>query len=68
MIASDALSAEASRGAAARPILSPLAAQSAAGAIGRALPGGDVFTDDQAPVEWLIDASIVQEAAGGEAP
>jgi hypothetical protein len=29
------------------------------------LPGGDVYTDDHAPVEWLVDASIVQEAAGG---
>ena len=30
------------------------------------LRGGDVYTDDHAPVEWLVDASIVQEAAGGE--
>jgi hypothetical protein len=29
------------------------------------LTGGDVFTDDRAPVEWLIDASIVKYAAGG---
>ncbi len=29
-----------------------------------ALTGGDVFTDDRAPVEWLIDASIVSYAAG----
>ena len=28
------------------------------------LPGGEVFTDDRAPVEWLIDASIVRYAAG----
>jgi hypothetical protein len=26
--------------------------------------GGRVFTDDRAPVEWLIDASIVKYAAG----
>ena len=32
------------------------------------LRGGDVYTDDHAPVEWLVDASIVQEAAGGEDP
>jgi spermidine synthase len=29
------------------------------------LPGGDVYTDDRAPVEWLIDSSIVEYAAGG---
>jgi spermidine synthase len=29
------------------------------------LPGGEVFTDDRAPVEWLIDESIVRYAAGG---
>jgi hypothetical protein len=28
------------------------------------LRGGTVFTDDRAPVEWLIDASIVKYAAG----
>jgi hypothetical protein len=27
-------------------------------------PGGEVFTDDRAPVEWLIDTSIVRYAAG----
>ena len=30
------------------------------------LTGGDVFTDDRAPVEWLIDASIVKYAAGDD--
>jgi hypothetical protein len=30
------------------------------------LRGGRVYTDDVAPVEWLIDASIVQVAAEGE--
>ena len=30
---------------------------------GRALRGGDVYTDDKAPVEWLIDKSIVDYAA-----
>jgi spermidine synthase len=29
-----------------------------------ALPGGEVFSDDHAPVEWLIDRSIVSYAAG----
>ena len=30
------------------------------------LPGGTVYTDDKAPVEWLIDKSIVDYAADGE--
>jgi len=29
------------------------------------LAGGRVYTDDRAPVEWLIDSSIVRYAAGG---
>ncbi len=29
------------------------------------LRGGRVYTDDVAPVEWLIDASIVDVAASG---
>jgi hypothetical protein len=29
------------------------------------LRGGAVYTDDKAPVEWLIDESIVQVAANG---
>jgi predicted O-methyltransferase YrrM len=28
------------------------------------LRGGEVFTDDRAPVEWLVDTSIVRYAAG----
>jgi len=32
--------------------------------IGPPLRGGDVYTDDKAPVEWLIDKSIVDYAAG----
>jgi spermidine synthase len=28
------------------------------------LPGGEVYTDDRAPVEWLIDRSIVAFARG----
>ncbi|MBJ7329290.1 MAG: fused MFS/spermidine synthase [Solirubrobacteraceae bacterium] len=31
------------------------------------LPGGDVYTDDKAPVEWLVDTSIVKFAASGDA-
>ena len=45
--------------------LRPLAAASAS-RLAPALPGGDVYTDDRAPVEWLIDASIVKVAADGE--
>jgi spermidine synthase len=30
------------------------------------LEGGEVYTDDKAPVEWLIDKSIVDYAADGE--
>jgi spermidine synthase len=36
----------------------------AAGRVGPSLRGGTVYTDDRAPVEWLIDKSIVQYAAG----
>ncbi len=32
--------------------------------LGPPLRGGSVFTDDRAPVEWLIDTSIVKYAAG----
>jgi hypothetical protein len=28
------------------------------------LEGGESYTDDRAPVEWLIDRSIVEYAAG----
>ncbi|MEA2367093.1 MAG: hypothetical protein QOI32_2605, partial [Thermoleophilaceae bacterium] len=28
------------------------------------LRGGEVYTDDKAPVEWLIDKSIVDYASG----
>jgi spermidine synthase len=29
-----------------------------------ALRGGDVYTDDRAPVEWLVDRSLLEYAAG----
>jgi len=32
--------------------------------LGAPLSGGSVYTDDRAPVEWLIDKSIVDYAAG----
>jgi spermidine synthase len=44
--------------------LRTLAAE-AAGRIGRPLTGGDVYTDDRAPVEWLVDKSIVDYAGSG---
>ena len=34
--------------------------------LGPRLDGGDVYTDDKAPVEWLIDKSIVEYAAGDD--
>jgi spermidine synthase len=44
------------------PILRPVLAGTAA-RLGPALPGGPVYTDDKAPVEWLIDRSIISYAA-----
>jgi spermidine synthase len=46
------------------PPLRPVAA-AAARRLAPGLPGGRVYTDDHAPVEWLIDASIVEVAADG---
>jgi spermidine synthase len=47
------------------PDLAAVSAQAAA-RLAPALRGGDVYTDDRAPVEWLIDASIVHVAAEGD--
>jgi hypothetical protein len=44
------------------PRLRPLLAATAR-RLGPAASGGDVFTDDRAPVEWLIDRSIISYAA-----
>jgi spermidine synthase len=44
--------------------LRPVARRQAA-LLGPPLEGGEVYTDDRAPVEWLIDRSIVEYAAGG---
>ncbi len=46
------------------PPLRPLASEAAV-RIGPRLPGGEVYTDDHAPVEWLVDRSIVDYASGG---
>jgi spermidine synthase len=43
--------------------LRPLA-RAAGERVGPPLRGGEVYTDDRAPVEWLIDRSIVDYAAG----
>jgi spermidine synthase len=45
------------------PDLRPVALNAAARLAG-GLPGGTVYTDDRAPVEWLVDESIVTYAAG----
>jgi spermidine synthase len=47
------------------PALRPIAYTSAA-EVEPPLPGGEVYTDDKAPVEWLIDKAIVDYAAGEE--
>jgi spermidine synthase len=44
------------------PELAPLASAAEARLAPR-LPGGRVYTDDVAPVEWLVDSSIVQFAS-----
>jgi spermidine synthase len=41
-------------------------AQATVARLGPALEGGAVYTDDKAPVEWLIDKSIVDYAADPE--
>jgi len=41
-------------------------ADATAGRLAAPLRGGRVYTDDVAPVEWLIDTSIVKVAARGE--
>ena len=41
-------------------------ARGLAGRLAPPLTGGEVYTDDQAPVEWLIDKSIVDYANSGE--
>ncbi len=38
----------------------------AAGRLEAPLSGGTVYTDDEAPVEWLIDKSIVDYASGAD--
>src|ERR671916_719206 len=65
LVASEApLSAEHLRDAAgALPDALRGTALAAAARLERGLTGGEVYTDDKAPVEWLIDKSIVDYAA-----
>ncbi|HSS34086.1 MAG TPA: fused MFS/spermidine synthase [Solirubrobacterales bacterium] len=44
------------------PDLRPLAHEAAV-ALQPRLPGGEVYTDDHAPVEWLIDSSLLEYAS-----
>jgi spermidine synthase len=41
--------------------LQPLAREAAA-SLEQRLPGGEVYTDDHAPVEWLVDESLLEYA------
>ncbi|MEI6448060.1 MAG: fused MFS/spermidine synthase [Actinomycetes bacterium] len=61
-----AISAEVLLGAAAEMpgAIRPIAVD-AARRLEPGLDGGDVWTDDRAPVEWLVDLSIVKAAAAG---
>jgi spermidine synthase len=52
------------RTAASLPLELQTLARAAAARIAPPLPGGSVYTDDRAPVEWLVDRSIVRYAAG----
>jgi spermidine synthase len=45
--------------------LEPLV-EATASKLAPALEGGDVYTDDKAPVEWLVDKSIVEYATEGD--
>ncbi|HYP55764.1 MAG TPA: fused MFS/spermidine synthase, partial [Solirubrobacterales bacterium] len=38
-------------------------ARGAAAALEPRLPGGEVYTDDRAPVEWLVDSSLLEYAS-----
>jgi spermidine synthase len=58
------LSARAVADAQVSPDLRSLASSTAA-VVEPPLRGGAVYTDDRAPVEWLVDASILDYAANG---
>ena len=46
--------------------LRPVARRGRRAAAPRRCAGGRVYTDDVAPVEWLVDTSIVEVAAEGD--
>ena len=46
------------------PALRPLAAARPPRRLAPRLPGGEVYTDDRAPVEWLVDSSLLEYANG----
>jgi spermidine synthase len=68
LVGTDAPASARTMRAATRAMPPDLAAEGAQAAarLAPTLRGGDVYTDDRAPVEWLIDASIVQVAAEGD--
>jgi spermidine synthase len=68
LVGTDAAASRATIRAAARSLPPDLAvvATDAADRLAPALRGGAVYTDDRAPVEWLIDSSIVKVAADGQ--
>ena len=68
LVGTDAPASAATLHTATRALPPDLAAVTTATAarLAPALPGGSVYTDDRAPVEWLIDASIVHVAAEGD--
>ncbi|MEN3279001.1 MAG: hypothetical protein V7607_141 [Solirubrobacteraceae bacterium] len=68
LVGTDATASRATIRAAARSLPPDLAvvATAAADRLDPPLRGGAVYTDDRAPVEWLIDSSIVHVAAEGQ--
>ncbi len=61
-----ASSARLAASARAMPALLRPVAQNAAARLRPRLRGGRVYTDDVAPVEWLVDSSLLDVAADGE--
>jgi spermidine synthase len=67
LVASESLSRSRLAGAAGRlPGELSVVARQAAARLAPPLTGGPVYTDDRAPVEWLVDRSILDYAASGE--
>jgi spermidine synthase len=67
LVAASASPISAARLSAASNALAPelaATARAAAARLAPALSGGSVYTDDRAPVEWLVDQSLLDYAAG----